>query len=100
MSGGRFDYKDQYAKSEIFGYTDKPANVFEDMEISNLVWDVFDLIHEYDWYASGDKSEVEYLTAKKQFKDKWLKSDETRVKRIVDDALADVKRELYKTFGL
>lgn len=41
MSGGRFEYTDERAMSEIFGYTDKPWNVFEDWEISELVWDIF-----------------------------------------------------------
>lgn len=34
MSGGRFDYVDSRCKSEIFGWADKPTNVFEDKEIS------------------------------------------------------------------
>lgn len=46
MSGGRFDYKDSSLKGEIYGWTDKPSNVFEDREISELVWDVLDLIHD------------------------------------------------------
>ena len=49
MSGGRFNYMDSTIKNEIFGWTNKPINVFEDREISELVWDVFDLIHSYDW---------------------------------------------------
>ena len=44
MSGGHFDYIDSRAKNEIFGYGDKWWNVFEDREISELVWDIFNLI--------------------------------------------------------
>lgn len=40
MSGGRFDYKDQGLRNEIFGWGDTWCNVFEDREISELVWDV------------------------------------------------------------
>ena len=75
MSGGRFDYKDQYAKNEIFGwfYEGKTIpDVFEDEEISELIWDVFDLIHDYDWYASGDTDKADYLKSKEKFKEKWL----------------------------
>ena len=100
MSGGRFNHIDSQLKSEIFGWADKPRNVFEDKEISQLIWDVFELIHAYDWYDSGDTSEKNYLEEKKKFKDKWLKEDRDRCKLIVDEALTEVKAELYKTFGL
>lgn len=102
MSGGRFMYYDERAKNEIFGYDyETPSNVFEDWEISELVWDVFNLIHDFDWYASGDTCEETYLKAKEKFKKKWFKSSrKDRVKRIVDITLNDAKTELYKTFGL
>lgn len=101
MSGGRFDYKDSSLKSEIFGWTDRPSNVFEDREISELVWDVLNLIHDYDWYACGDTCKETYLKAKAEFKKKWLGGNRgVRVRRIVDDALSECRTELYETFGL
>lgn len=99
MSGGRFEYADSRLKSEIFGWTDTPRNVFEDMEISELVWDVLDLIHDYDWYASGDTGKETYLKAKAKFKKKWFDNRGVRVRRIVDEALKRTKEELYETFG-
>lgn len=87
--------------SEIFGWTDRPTNVFEDLEISELVWDVFNLIHDYDWYSSGDTCEETYLKQKAAFKEKWFKSSrKDRIKKIIDSTLEDAKKELYKTFGL
>lgn len=101
MSGGRFDYIDSRCKGEIFGWSaEKPINVFEDREISELIWDVFDLIHEFDWYASGDTCEDTYLKAKAEFKNKWLKRDGERVKRVIDNAINEVREELYKTYGV
>lgn len=100
MSGGRFEYMDSSLKDKIFGWTDEPGNVFEDWEISELVWDVLDLIHEYDWYASGDTSKEKYLKAKAKFKKKWFNNRGIRIRQIVDLALTETKEELYKTFGL
>lgn len=100
MSGGRFDYIDSRCKSEIFGWDDRFRNVFEDREISELIFDVFDLIHDYDWYASGDTGEGKWLTAKDAFKKKWLKRDDERVKRVIDNAIDEVRGELYKTYGV
>lgn len=92
---------DSTLKDEIFGWTDTPLNVFEDREISCLVWDVFDLIHEYDWYVSGDNCKETYLKAKAEFKKKWFGGNRgVRVRRIVDEALSDTRRELYETFGI
>lgn len=99
MSGGRFDYIDSSLKSEIYGWTDEPSNVFEDREISELVWDVLDLIHDFDWYTSGDTCKETYLKAKKDFKKKWFSNRGVRVRRIVDDAIQQCKNELYETFG-
>ena len=99
MSGGRFDYKDSSLKNEIYGWTDKPINVFEDREISELVWDVLDLIHDFDWYASGDTCKETYLKAKADFKKKWFSNRGVRVREIVDDAIKQCKNESYDTFG-
>lgn len=100
MSGGQFSYLDSQLKHEIFGWSDKPGNVFEDKEISALAWDLLDLIHEFDWYVSGDNSEEDYLQAKREFKAKWLAHDSARCRQIVDEAIAEVRAELYKTFDI
>ena len=102
MSGGYFNYIDNTAKCEIFGFFDRVhGNVFEDREISELIWDVFELIHDFDWYKSGDTCEETYLQAKADFKKKWFGGNRgVRVRRIVDETLKDAKAELYKTFNL
>ena len=101
MSGGYFNYLDSQLKSEIFGWADRYSNVFEDKQISALVWDILDLIHEFDWYKSGDNGKDTYLKAKNDFKKKWLSDNSTeRTKMFVDEALADLKKELYETFDI
>ena len=72
MSGGHFNYADSRAMDEIFGWFDEePQNVFEDREISELI-----------------------------FKKKWLKNSGVRVRRIVDEAINRVRTELYETYGV
>lgn len=100
MSGGLFNYMDSQLKSEIFGWTDQWHNVFEDAEISELVWDIFGLIHDYDWYKKGDTNRETYLKAKAAFKKKWMDNRGVRVRRIVEEALSRTKEELYETFGI
>lgn len=105
MSGGRFNYINDSAKSEIFGYfcdydEDRIPDIFEDREISELIYDVFGLIHDFDWYASGDTSKETYLKEKAAFKKKWLQNRGVRVRRIVDESVDALRQELYETYGI
>ena len=100
MSDGRFDYVNSRLKDEIFGWADEPRNVFEDREIYELVWDVLNLIHDYDRYANGNTCKETYLKSKAEFKKKQVGNRDVRVRRIVDEALKQCKNELYETFGL
>lgn len=101
MSGGKFNYADIQLRSEIFGESNECSNVFEDFEISELVWDVLDLIHEFDMYKSCDNSKSEYLEARQNFKDKWLNDNKSsRRKAIINKALLKCKDELYQTFDI
>jgi hypothetical protein len=103
MSGGRFSYMNDTAKSEIFGWCsdeERIPNVFEDREISELIYDVFDLIHDYDWYASGDTCKETYLERKKEFKKKWLSNSGVRVRKIIDESVDALRTELYETYGM
>lgn len=100
MSGGKFSYLDGRLKDEIFGWEYKPLNVFEDREISELVWDVLNLIHAFDLYQSCDTVKEIYLKAKAEFKKKWMSNRGVRIRRIVDEAVKQLKDELYETFGL
>jgi hypothetical protein len=98
MSGGLWNYQNDSLQSEIFGYGEKPCNALEDKVISELVWDVFELLHAYDWYRSGDTCKEDYDRVRAKFKKKWLKDDPERTKRIVDEAMDSLKKELYDTF--
>lgn len=99
MSGGYWDYADSQLKDDIFGWNGEKKDPFEDKEISDLIRDVFSLMHDFDWYKSGDYSEDAYLEAKKAFKDKWLNiSEEDRIQRTINEACTSLKKDLEKTF--
>ena len=107
MSGGFWDYRNDTLQSDIFGWgitTTEEAmksNPFKDKEISGIVFDLFQLLHEYDWYSSGDTSEETYREAVKTFKEKWFaKESSDRIMYVIDNSLKDLKEELLITFGL
>ena len=102
MSGGHWNYVNDSLRNEIFGYSyDKRAalraNPFEDRLISEIVWDVFDLLHAYDWYASGDTCEETYRDAILKFKQRWLGKLETKfIEDFVNEALSQTKADLLQ----
>lgn len=114
MSGGHFDYKNDYLCHEIFGWGVYPdygdagfkrskearrLDPLDDIVLSELVFDVFCVLHSYDWWRSGDTCEETYRKDVQTFKDKWLKQlREERIKEIIDDELNVVRGRLYNAF--
>ena len=122
MSGGCFDYKNDTLCGDIFdwkvdadyglgeskSYHDdiryvRDKNKLEDKIISELVYDVFCLLHSYDWYVSGDTDENIYRDDIKYFKNKWLKnlkSNKEYIKNLIDEELDRTKKGLYTAFDV
>ena len=113
MSGGHWNYENDRVCDDIFGiYPDYGKSGFncsgearrrdplEDPELSELVYDVFCLLHSADWYFSSDTGEDTYREDVKYFKNKWFKSDlNERVNREIESALEKAREDLGKVFG-
>jgi len=102
MSGGRFNYQDEYLKQDMFGYGDeKIKDPMEDIELSTLVFDVFNLIHDLDWYKSGDNGADDYAEAKVNFKKKWLRNEnyDNLLKDLVTQEIKDLEDRLIEMIG-
>ena len=114
MSGGRFNYQNDYLCSEIFGTSAdygepgfeegkfaRKQNPLLDKQISELVWDVFVLLHSYDWAASGDTSDEDYFEDVAFFKKKWFgKTPEELALDEIGKQIEETKEELYRALGL
>lgn len=115
MSGGNFNYKNDALCHEIFGWAISPdygrrgasqskiarkLNPLEDKIISELVWDVFCLLHSFDWYQCGDTSEDTYIADVNWFKKKWLgKPTQKLVTEQIDMTLIEAREELMRILG-
>lgn len=114
MSGGLWDYRDGILAGDIFGhgvvdYGDngrkkslaaRKKNPLEDKEFSEMVFDMFCVLHSFDWYQCGDTDEEQYRDDLSEFKEKWLGKTQTeRTKTEIDKSVAELKSELYKTLG-
>lgn len=119
MSGGHWDYQNDRACHEIFGwgcdamygmgkgnYQDnvkwaRKVNPLENKMLSEMLYDMFCLMHSYDWHISGDTYEETYLKDVEYFKYKWVKpSAKIKVKEEIDKVVEETKAELYKTLGV
>lgn len=113
MSGGYFSYLNDTAAREIFGWEleityglenlrrdAKQAakdNPLEDREISELVYDVFCLLHSYDWYKACDTDYETYQKDVEFFKNKWLKATTSeRIDRLTEQAVERIKDAAQK----
>lgn len=114
MSGGHWNYMDSTLSSEIFDYYIDTScglsgetheqnlkravriNPLKDPEISGLLYDIFCLLHSYDWAVSGDTSLDDYRKDVADFKARWLgKARRDTVKMIVDMSIDILREDLY-----
>ena len=71
-----------------------------DPEILALVYDVFCLLHSYDWAESGDTDKDAYQKDVEIFKSQWFKkARKDRIKEMIDISTEKLKEDLYKVFG-
>jgi len=118
MSGGHWNYKNDDVCYELFNWDVSPTygigskeqkryaktageiDPMEDIELSDLVYDVFCLIHSADWYKSGDTSEATYRNDVEAFKQKWFKNKRSdRLKEYVDAAVEELRDKLMVMIG-
>lgn len=89
MSGGSFGYK----------YTDiryTYEGCMRDEELEELLQDFCDLLHDLEWWVSGDYSEDGYRKSATEFKKKWLNGydDNTnaRVERLKKNLITQIEK--------
>lgn len=92
MSGGSMDYI-CYKVEEI-------AELIPDIELASLCRDFSSLLHDIEWYTSGDTGVEDYTKAVKTFKDKWFKtSREDRLKDILNTEFNNFKSKFEATIS-
>ena len=77
----------------------RKENPMEDLELSEMMYDVTCLLHSLEWYHSSDTCEDTYRKDVKAFKDKWFGSRDARLEKMINDATEDMKRELLAMLG-
>lgn len=94
MSGGSYNYIYSRLRCEC-------ENQMYDAEMNDLIEDLCDVLHDLEWWQSGDISEDGYRKTLAKFKAKWFdESREVRLKRYVDEQIGLVREQLYSLIGI
>lgn len=89
MSGGYLDY----ICFKLEDITDR----IDDKEIKDLIKDLADLLHDYEWWQSGDYGSETYYKKLDKFKDKWFGNNRNeRLKDYLNTILDEAKEEAIK----
>ena len=93
MSGGSYDYE-CYRVEEVY------VGRMYDREMNILMLDLVKVLHDLEWWQSGDYGEEAYQKTLSEFKDKWFDGDRSeRLESIINESIADLRTELLKMIG-
>lgn len=89
MSGGHMNY--------IYRRIEECGKYVDDAEIKDLIIDLAELMHDLEWYLSGDYSQCDYEESLSKFKDKWFGENRNeRLREYLTTALDDIKWQIEK----
>ena len=89
MSGGSLGY--------ICFKLEDCADHIDDKEIRDLINDLAELLHDLEWYMSGDYGRDSYEETLSKFKDKWFGDTRNeRLKKYLNDTFDEMKQEIEK----
>lgn len=89
MSGGSMDYLCYKIENQL-SYIDDP-------EIKDLMTDLAELMHDLEWWQSGDYSRDSYEETLSKFKAKWFGDNRNeRLKEYINTSLDGIKAEIDK----
>lgn len=93
MSGGSYSYIYETVLREC-------EDRMHDEDMDELIVDLSKVLHDLEWWQSGDYLENDYRKTLEWFKKKWLtESKERRLKKYIDNQIGIIKRELYALIG-
>ena len=89
MSGGSMDYLCYKIENQL-SYVD-------DLEVKDLMTDLAELMHDLEWWQSGDYSRDSYEETLSKFKAKWFGDNRNeRLKEYINTSLDGIKAEIDK----
>lgn len=95
MSGGSMDYL--YCR-----VLESAVGNMGDAELDELMHDIANLLHDCEWWDSGDICEDTYRKSVAEFKEKWFGKSANRSERLeklIDEKINQVRKECRQLIG-
>ena len=89
MSGGSYDYACFKFHQEYAG------NMFDD-ELDELVEDFYGILHDVEWWQSGDIGEEKYRKTCAEFKKKWFGARDKALQTRLADGLEKARKAILE----
>ena len=91
MSGGSFDY-------ECYRVEEYYCGRMGDVELNEMIEDFAKVLHDLEWWHSGDIGEEDYRETVNNFKKKWFKRTKGDIEKIIEQKMSNLKQELTEAF--
>lgn len=91
FSGGSYDYT--YEQLDIY------VNNVYDEELDFMIQDLKEVLHDLEWWKSGDTCEEDYRQTLNNFKNKWFGKRDERLKQIITTRCEELEEHLLKVIG-
>lgn len=90
MSGGSHDYAYSKVDREYVGHMHDP-------ELDEMIEGLVKVLHDVEWWQSGDIGEEAYRETTKEFKDKWLGKRDSGLRKRIKSHLENVQKLVLET---
>ena len=89
MSGGSYNYIFTNIEYDLVGR-------MYDTELNEMMKDLVEVLHDLEWWISGDIGEERYRETVTKFKSKWFKRRKCDIESLVNEEFEKKKAELLK----
>lgn len=94
MSGGSYGYECYRVEEAYVGH-------MYDHEMNLLMFDLVKVLHDLEWWQSGDYGEEAYQKTLSEFKEKWFDGDRVeRLQNIITEETDKLRTELMAMIGM
>lgn len=92
FSGGSYDYM-------CYSIENTYIDAVYDEELNMLLKDLVLVLHDLEWWQSGDIGEEDYRKTLNDFKKKWFGNRDERLKEIIENKCKELEKYLMNVVG-
>ena len=87
MSGGSYNYNYSTIENEYAGKMFDPI-------LNEMMKDLVEVLHDLEWWQSGDYCEEDYRITAREFKEKYFKNYNETIKEVIKNEVKEILRRV------